>query len=402
MSWREHLREANFRGAAFKVSSHSADPAGRRVQAHEYPGRDRPYPEDLGLKTREFSIEAYVLGQDYMTARDQLIDACAKAGAGLLVHPYLGRLTVICTGCRVSERVEEGGLARIHLSFVDSGENTYPSAANDTSRIVDLRATDALSAAETSFASTFDVSGLPAFVSESAEEVAGSASSLFGAAAGRRVGGAFATNLHDFRSNIASLIRKPGTFAARFTGLTKSAIAETGGDQSAMSALTPLTGFGDALPTIPQTTATRIRQAVNQSALTALVRRSASIEMARLAPAMDYDFAEAAFEQRDHIGDLLDREMEDASDSNDDAVFVAFRRLRAAVVKDLNGRAPPLANLVQVNARTTEPALVTAYRLYGDAAQSDTLAARNRLRHPGFVPGGSPLEVLSRSGGINV
>ena len=98
-----------------------------------------------------------MLGQDYMTARDQLIDACAKAGAGLLIHPYLGRLTVICTGCRVSERVEEGGLARIHLSFVDSGENTYPSAANDTGRIVDLRATDALSAAETSFASTFDV-----------------------------------------------------------------------------------------------------------------------------------------------------------------------------------------------------------------------------------------------------
>ena len=113
--------------------------------------------------------------------------------------------------------------------------------------------------------------------------------------------------------------------------------------------------------------------------------------MARLAPAMDYDFVEAASEQRDYIGDLLDREMEDASNSNDDTVFVAFRRLRAAVVKDLNGRAPTLANLVQVNIRSTEPALVTAYRLYGDVAQSDTLAARNQIRHPGFVPGGSTL-----------
>jgi prophage DNA circulation protein len=368
----------------------------------EYPGRDRAWPEDMGLKTREFSVQAYVLGAAYMTARDALIDACAKAGSGLLIHPWLGRVTVVCTGCQLSESVDEGGVARLNLSFVDAGENTFPSSVNDTAGIVDLRATDALAAAKTSFRETFTVSRLPGFVSEAAVNIAEDAATVINAVAGGRVTAPFATGLHDFRSSIASLIQEPGTFATRLTDLTKSAIAEAGTGQSAMSALSTIAHFGNTFPTIPQTTGTRIRQAVNQSALTALVRRSASVEMARLAPAMDYDFAEAAFEQRDHIGDLLDREMEEASSSNDDAVFVVFRRLRAAVVKDLNGRAPALASLVQVNARKTEPALVTAYRLYGDAIQSDTLAARNRLRHPGFVPGGSSLEVLSRSGGINV
>ena len=400
MSWREHLREANFRGAAFKVSSHSADPAGRRVRVHEYPGRDRPYPEDLGLKTREFSIEAYVLGQDYMTARDQLIDACAKAGAGLLVHPYLGRLTVICTGCQVSERVEEGGLARIHLSFVDSGENTYPSAANDTGRIVDLRATDALSAAETSFASTFDVSGLPAFVSESAEEVAGSASSLFEAAAGRRVGGAFATSVRSFNADLGTLIRTPSTVASRMTGLASAAIAETGGGRGGINALAPLTTFGEQLPVIVRTTAPRTRQNVNQVALASLVRRTAIIETARLAPTVDFAFSREAVDLRDGIGGMLDQEMDAASVTGDDPMFGALRVLRAAVVKDLNGRAPELARLIEVAVDATEPALVTAFRLYGDASRGDEIAARNRLRHPGFVPGGVGLEVLSR-GGVN-
>jgi len=41
------------------------------------------------------------------------------------------------------------------------------------------------------------------------------------------------------------------------------------------------------------------------------------------------------------------------------------------------------------------PAIVLAYRLYGDAERADEIVARNRVRHPGFVPGGQPLEVLS-------
>lgn len=398
MAWREQLREASFRGVAFKVASHSSDQAGRRVQVHEYPGRDRPYPEDLGLKTREFSIEAYVLGKDYMAARDQLIDACAKAGAGLLIHPYLGRQTVICTACQVSERVEEGGVARVHLSFVDSGDNTYPSAVNDTGRVVDLRATDALSAVETSFASAFDVTGLPAFVSDSAEDVAGNASSMFETAAGRRVSGTFAAAARSFNAEIGTLIRTPSTFASRLTGLASSAIAETGGARDGITALTPLTTFGDQLPIIARTTATRVRQAANQSALASLVRRTAIIETARLGPTLDFAFSQEAMDLRDGIGGLLDQEMDTASSDGDDLTFTALRVLRAAVVKDLNGRAPQLARLIEVVADATEPALVTAQRLYGDASRGDEIAARNRLRHPGFVPGGVGLEVLSRGG----
>ena len=172
MSWREQLQEASFRGATFKVTAHSSEQAGRRVQVHEYPGRDRVWSEDLGLKTKEFSVQAYVLGADYMATRDRLVDACAKAGSGLLIHPWLGRVMVICTGCQLSERVDEGGVARLKLSFVDAGERLFPSVRNDTAKTVQLRATEALRAIEEAFKATFSVKGVPDFVSEDAPKIA--------------------------------------------------------------------------------------------------------------------------------------------------------------------------------------------------------------------------------------
>jgi prophage DNA circulation protein len=39
---------------------------------------------------------------------------------------------------------------------------------------------------------------------------------------------------------------------------------------------------------------------------------------------------------------------------------------------------------------------VLAHRLYGDLAAETDLVARNRIPNPAFVPGGHPLEVLSR------
>lgn len=394
MSWRENLREASFRGVPFKVSSHDSETSGRRVHLHEYPGRDRPYPEDLGLKTREFTMQAYVLGADYMAARDQVIDACAKAGSGLLMHPYLGQHTVICTGCKVAERVEEGGVARLTLTFVDSGENKFPSAAADTAKTVSLRATDALTAAETGFAQRFNVNGFPAFVPDDAGAAAAKAVAAIQTVAGKRVSGAFAAAARDITANAGTLIRTPPTFASQLTGLTRLAVDETGGGRAGVSALSPLTNFGAALPAVATTTATRIRQAQNQTALIDLVRRSAIIETARLAPAIDFSYSQEALSLRDQVGDLLDREMEGSSTVEEDLAFTALGALRAAVVKDLNGRAPTLASLIETVAAATEPSLVTAYRLYGDASRADEVAARNRLRHPGFVPGGERLEVL--------
>lgn len=155
MPWRDRLQPASFRGAPFEIESHSAIAGGRRVQVHEYPGRDDPYTEDLGLRTGEYQIQGYLVGDDYMLARDRLVAACAKAGPGTLVHPYLGTLDVVCNECSVDESSREGRMARVRLSFTAAGRNRYPAGDVDTVAAVDAAATATDAAAQAQFQSAW-------------------------------------------------------------------------------------------------------------------------------------------------------------------------------------------------------------------------------------------------------
>lgn len=132
-TWREELRPASFRGVPFHVDSDSM-PVGRRTQVHEYPQRNEPLVEDLGRITREIKLAAFVIGEDYMRKRDALLNALDKPGAGDLIHPWYGRLTVTATGCSVSHERREGGMARFDLVFVEEGEKGFPSGVVNTAR----------------------------------------------------------------------------------------------------------------------------------------------------------------------------------------------------------------------------------------------------------------------------
>ena len=132
MAWRANLVPASFRGVGFQVDSTEAPIAGRRVAVHEYPGRDEPFVEDLGRRTKRWTIEAFVVGDNYATVRDRLVEACDMPGAGELVHPYLGSLQVACTACSLVERTREGRMARFSLEFVEAGANQYPTSRVNT------------------------------------------------------------------------------------------------------------------------------------------------------------------------------------------------------------------------------------------------------------------------------
>ena len=172
MSWKDNLRPASFRGVPFKVQDHSAEIAGREIQLHEYPGRDVPYPEDMRRKSKSFTVEAYVLGADYMSARDRLIVACDGKGPGTLIHPYLGSLSVVCTGCLLRERADEGGVGRFQLTFAEGGTNQFPTSSADQSFAINQAADAAHLATREGFANEFSVGnaymeailGLPAMV----------------------------------------------------------------------------------------------------------------------------------------------------------------------------------------------------------------------------------------------
>jgi prophage DNA circulation protein len=116
MSWRDQMGPATFRGVPFFVDTAERS-GGRRTVKHEYPNRDEPFIEDMGRRAGSYPVEGYVLGADYLAARNALIAALETEGPGELVHPYYGTLRVICSTFRVREAAGEGGVARLSIEF---------------------------------------------------------------------------------------------------------------------------------------------------------------------------------------------------------------------------------------------------------------------------------------------
>ena len=110
--WRDRKQAASFRGVPFWVDTDNV-PVGRRTQVHEYPQRDQPYTEDMGRQTRKYRFSGFVVGDDCLSQRDRLLTALDKPGAGELLHPWFGRLTVTAGECEVSHARDEGGMVRL-------------------------------------------------------------------------------------------------------------------------------------------------------------------------------------------------------------------------------------------------------------------------------------------------
>lgn len=417
-AWRKQLQPASFRGVAFHVKGADSE-VGRRTVLHEYPQRDEPFSEDMGRKARGFKVEAIVIGPDYFKARDALIEALEAKGSGVLVHPYYGRRTVaLASPARISESPDEGGMARFSLDFVEAGENVQPSARPDTQSLVESAVGDARSSIAEDFASLFSVEGMPEFVELSALDVANDVmASLDSVRRGMipdlSIVSDYVSASLGVSSSLGSLIRLPADLASSFIGLFSGLSGIGRSPLASFMALRSLFGYGrhanaangyggnyggiystygTTLPSVPLTTPSRIQQAANQEALAALTRRAAVIEAAQASSAIRFDSYNQAAAIRDELAERLDIEAEAASEP----VYAALAALRVAVVRDITTRGADLARVSESSLPATLPALVASYRIYGDATRDADLVSRNAgvVRHPGFVPGGRPLEIL--------
>ena len=155
MAWRDNLVPASFRGVPFTVSESENRAGGRRTAVHEYPGRDDPFVEDMGEITKTFSVEGFIVGDDFLERGQRLIDACNLPGAGELVHPYRGARTVVCQGIVETVRTREGRVARYEMTFVQAGANQFPTDEASVSDQVEAAADGAVEAVIEQFEEAF-------------------------------------------------------------------------------------------------------------------------------------------------------------------------------------------------------------------------------------------------------
>lgn len=402
-SWRANLRPASFRGVAFLVEG-SDFAGGRRIALHEYPQRDEPFAEDLGRGSRRYSISAVLIGDDYMTRRDALVAALETSGPGTLVDPYRGSLTVQVETFAVSELRDEGRMARIQMQFVEAGPLLYPSAATSTAGTVRGGAAGLLAAAQSAFAAAWSVAALPNAILGTALAMVSQVAAVVSAVVG--LPGAVLGLAASLTSKVSLLVHDGTDLAAAVGGLFADPEYPAGPLGADVPAYTAAAGAARirallraaqsagtaAAAAAPRTPRGRqaLQQQANADALGRLVRQTALAQAAVVAAGTAWESYDDAAAVLDPLIAAIDAETVLAAD---DASYVALADLQAAVEQDRLRRALRLPRLVTVTPPQVLPALVLAYDRYEDATREADITARNRLRHPGFIPV-APLRLL--------
>jgi prophage DNA circulation protein len=124
--WRDNLVPASFRGAVFHVETSSRG-SGRRTVVHEYPKRNIPYAEDMGRSAVRWQFSGYLILRDkgirgnLLSQISDLINALEADDAGVLIHPTLGEMLVLCERYSYSDKRTAGGYVEFDMQFVEAG-----------------------------------------------------------------------------------------------------------------------------------------------------------------------------------------------------------------------------------------------------------------------------------------
>lgn len=404
MTWREDLRRvtlgnkvlvgASFRGVPFLVESVERS-GGRRAVVHEFPLRDEPFAEDLGRKARTFRIEGYVLGDDYLVQLDALLVALEdKSGPGALKHPYKGELSAMCTGLNVRQSRADGGIAMLALEFAETpAQAPTPAIVADAPGKVAAAATRAIVASRGELLERFGVAGMPAFALASASGALSKATAGVGKLLAPAITSAqelavLTGKVAVVTAQASSLIRAPGdAFDALHGAITGLTGAIAAAPRAVVGALADAYGI-DLGAAVAPLTATRAREAANQTALVGALRQVFAIEAARLTPTVPFESIDDASAVRDRVAAMLDEQARGAGDT----AYPGLVTLRAELLRAVPG-VDLFTRIVTVHRSTATPSLLLAYQLYGSVKLEADILARNRIRNPAFVAG--DLQVLS-------
>ena len=337
---------------------------------------------------------------DYVDKANALLGALEEFGSGQLVHPWLGTLKVNVTGCSVA--FDRGlGLAKFNLSFVESGELTFPSSANSTAALSRIAATGLQTTSESWFAKVFKVAGYVIDVTDKAFVVYGNVLQFMANPAFALASLTGYSSLPGNLLSLKALFTNPIGLASAFAGLLDlSGIATanniTGSDAVALPIVRGLTRMATdrslANPTVTNAgTATAEQIAANQLAILANTRQLLLVQAVNLSSYLACTIYDDTLALKNELAAALDAETLLATD---DDVYQALMEARRAMWDDLTVRSRNSARLLTITPPDVLPALVIAYDWHEDAGRDLEIVARNKIRHPGFCPV-LPLRVLS-------
>lgn len=413
-NWRDKLHPASFRGISFLVDADDIQ-AGRRLQIHEFPKRDKAFAEDMGRSTREINLTAWVAGDDFMASRNQLLEALEQAGPGTLVHPWYGQLNVVVGVCRVTHQWEEGRLVRFQLQFYEAHELTAPTVTARQGYELEQRVNHLTQRHVDDFTEVFDVQNWPDFVRESALNDVVQAVQHIEQIVGQ-YGNAAITPFADIRRSLSTLIDTPAALGqrvksafqsfrktmqlnfqqkAKSSGLQQPILANEKTSQAPLNMLRsaeqhfPVPNQSKSNTPAQSITQARQQQINNQQAIATFIRRMLITESAGAINNTTLLVQDGNVPLRQILFAAIDQELA----FTPDATFEAMRELRALAHHALVIADMPTIKIKTITPKEILPAVVLAYEYQGNARQEEALIQRNTVQHPGFIPI-KPLRVI--------
>lgn len=403
-NWRDLvLVPASFRGVTFKVEGEELE-TGIRGTTHQYPFRKGPgYREETGEESGVYSIDAFVLGDDYLDQKKALLSELMKGGPGQLVHPFYSTILVSVGKIRVRETASDGGMAKLTIEFHHTTTSVQPTTEIDGTAAVGVSAGAAISSAGSVFQAAFvKVSTIHDSVIGVITKTTNTINGLISKVSLATQDMAQMVSLTEGLANSAeNLATQPALLVVAVTGMFDSLRKYVANAENVSDPLALFAGVYNQDPGArpPAVTPNRVIEQQNFDAIHLLMQRCAVAQAAQILTTISFASYDEAIAARERVTDMLD---DQANIAADDA-YPALSQLAADLVSAVPGTAGDLPRLVKYTPRVTLPSLVVAHRLYGgkfgtlvtlENAEAD-LVARNGVGNPGFVLGGVELEILS-------
>lgn len=407
--WASTLRRASFRGVDFFVEQDTVE-TGRRLVVHEYPHRDLPYIEDLGMKANRITVSAYVTGDDVESREAALRAACSALGPGALIVP-MGRFAAHCETCSRDFTKDRLGYVAFNLQFVREGTGAGPFPLGGFLRALEFGLSQIIAPLKVAFSATFSTIGQPGFVPEAAAARVREAAVAVETARRRLVpkDAQAAADLKvavvDLYANAVALtdVGSAGNSWSATSFLTTSEelpgddlvdavssmfalVTDAGAPDEAERALRVLLDFGTDWTPPTLTTDARRREAANEEALSAMVRVSALTQWVRAMMNRTYPDRPSGKQALADVAEYIELEMERITIWSQYDVYRELANLRKLAVDYFNRLILDLAPVQTLDVGAQMPSLYWAYRLYADAERAREIADRNGVYHPSFIP----------------
>ncbi|ELN0130431.1 DNA circularization protein [Raoultella planticola] len=439
--WQSKLRPSSFRGVPFAVIAEEGS-HGRRQAVHEYPYRDTAWIEDMGRGVRRIVIRGFLIqdsqmygGGDVITQRQALISACEEKGAGTLIHPTLGEMTVAIpeNGLRLSGSADAGRVFEFTLMAIESGLKVFAVTGNVAAG--SAVKTNYLKLVSTTVLSTIarikseirgvtqaikTIKGTVAFwtnmvdstISEvtnvshvlnstfgntrygrySKGTVGGSSSGIKGSvdsadsdddqALAEQITASSVMDRQSVLNATASLNNATTTdaFIQGVADVVNDILGSTGGVNEKIAAFEKLAA---SVSTDYQRSASSRQIAATMNTLIIVLCSGAMASAAADSNPTSRDEAEQITRR---VATQLDTALLLAGDRGDDDLYSALMDIRTSFLTSMDLISGGLSELMQINTNSPLPALALANRLYQDASRANELIQEANVPHPAFMP----------------